>query len=98
MDIAGLNKNLMPSVSFVLDGDANGIDLNNINFFNILELRCEIPWPCNLIVTNSSLNWLKKLFRFLLSLRWTIWSLNEVWNYLKSSDSDTCFLVRFFRF
>lgn len=56
---------------------------------DILDLHCDVTWPGNLIVTESGLNWLKRVFNFLLTLRLALWALDDAWRFLKFYADET---------
>lgn len=64
------------------------LNLQNPKVFDSLRLEINsIEWPCNLIVTESILARMQKIFQFFMSLHFTLWALRDVrhrLNYLKN--------------
>ncbi|XP_078488309.1 gamma-tubulin complex component 6 [Ciona intestinalis] len=61
---------------------------------NCFELRYNTPWPCNIVLTESSHTKYNQVLRFLLQLKHLIWVLHDVRNQLCHIESGVTSLFR----
>lgn len=59
---------------------------SDVGVLDFLELRYQVPWPCNIVITENSINKYNRVFSFLIRLKRAGWSLQEVWLSLKKAD------------
>ncbi|RDD47083.1 Gamma-tubulin complex component 6 [Trichoplax sp. H2] len=55
----------------------------SIHALNFLDLKYKVPWPCNIIITDSCLTVYSKIWSFLLQLKRVAWALRDCWLRLK---------------
>jgi len=58
---------------------------SDVGVLDFLELRYQVPWPCNIIITENSINKYNRVFSSLIRLKRAGWSLQEVWVNLKKA-------------
>ena len=57
-----------------------------VRALDFLELHYEVDWPCNIVITEHSIDKCNTILHFLLQLKRTSWSLKEVFAYLKKCE------------
>ncbi|XP_065674237.1 gamma-tubulin complex component 6 isoform X2 [Hydra vulgaris] len=72
-------------LAFSLKSLPEHFNVSEVSVLDFLELRYEVPWPCNIVVTENSIIKYNKVFSFLLRLKKAGWSLQEVWLNLKKA-------------
>ncbi|XP_066912820.1 gamma-tubulin complex component 6-like isoform X2 [Clytia hemisphaerica] len=58
---------------------------SDVGVLDFLELRYQVPWPCNIIITENSINKYNRVFSSLIRLKRAGWSLQEIWVNLKKA-------------
>lgn len=80
----------------------DGLNLNSPKSLSCLDFRYAVPWPLNVIITDSTLDKYARLFTFMLQLKQAVWCLKDVFHCLKkfglkSSSSSQVHQLQLFR-
>ncbi|XP_059063441.1 uncharacterized protein LOC131067952 isoform X4 [Cryptomeria japonica] len=59
------------------------INTNSINAFDFIGLGFKVDWPLNIILKPDALNMYSSIFSFLIQIKLTVFSLNDIWNCLR---------------
>ncbi|PKA66066.1 Gamma-tubulin complex component 4 like [Apostasia shenzhenica] len=57
---------------------------NGIHAFDSIVLGYRVEWPVNIVVTEDALKIYADIFSYLVQIRLAVFSLNDVWHYLKA--------------
>ncbi|XP_041349185.1 gamma-tubulin complex component 6-like [Gigantopelta aegis] len=70
-------------LSFALKSCPKVLNFNAPDTLDCLELKYEVGWPVNIVLTESSMRKYSRLFSFMLQLKRIVWILKDIWHRLK---------------
>uniref|UniRef100_A0A8C4QNZ8 Gamma-tubulin complex component 6 n=1 Tax=Eptatretus burgeri TaxID=7764 RepID=A0A8C4QNZ8_EPTBU len=73
-------------LSFALKGFPETFKPNDPLALSCVELKYKVPWPANIVITESCIGKYNRLFSFMLQLKRMVWTLKDVWFHLQHSD------------
>lgn len=74
-------------LSFDIQTPTKKDSIDYLSIFDQLKLNCQIPWPANIVLTESAMDWYQKPFGILLKLELTLWTLTKLRQRLLKIDS-----------
>ncbi|XP_062505293.1 gamma-tubulin complex component 6-like isoform X2 [Corticium candelabrum] len=78
----------MSCLSFSLKFRPQALNQSDIRALDFLELRYKVPWPVNIIITETAITKYGKLFTFMLQLKRATWALKDLGQRLKRSGQQ----------
>uniref|UniRef100_UPI00358EF79D gamma-tubulin complex component 6 isoform X2 n=1 Tax=Myxine glutinosa TaxID=7769 RepID=UPI00358EF79D len=73
-------------LSFALKSFPETFKPNDPMALSCVELKYKVPWPANIVITESCIGKYNRLFSFMLQLKRMVWTLKDVWFHLQHSD------------